>query len=514
MLWDTGPVAAARVSPRPTMPGVTYDPVLAETAVQFFPRYCRHTAGTGKALGKISAFAGRPFHLHPVQQWIIRNAFGWLRADGTRLYRRVIIWVPRKNGKTELLAGVSHLSMTALGVAGAEVYSIAATADQAALVFRAAQAMVSYSEQLAAEYELLKNSIYCPALHTAFRPLSGKAAGKHGLKCYVMIGDEAHEWRDGELHQYVRQSMGAWADPMEWIISTAGKPEGYGHELWDQSVEIVEGVVDDPETLVIIFAADKEDDIADPAIWAKANPLLGVSIGRDYIETEVRRALKTPSLLPFVKRYHFNIWAEDSAQRWIAPDVWAGTAGSDAYAWRSFEERLAGRICYGGLDLAATRDTNALVWLFPPAGDDDKWVLLPRFWWPREQAEAQRSLARLPIEMWEQTGAITLTPGNVADHDAIERQIREDCDRFRVMHLGVDPMFAFRIIQNLLTDSIPVIEVKPTMVTMSLPSTHFERMATAGEFDHGNHPVLRWQIGSTSIKTGDHGAFMQCINSR
>ena len=141
MIWDTGPVASARVSPRPSLPGITYDAVEAELAVNFFPWFCRFTAGQGRPGGKVSDLAGQPFNLQPAQAWIIRQAFGWKRSDGTRLYRRVIIWLPRKNGKTELLAGVAHLALTALGVPGAEVYSIAANADQAGLVFKAAQAM-------------------------------------------------------------------------------------------------------------------------------------------------------------------------------------------------------------------------------------------------------------------------------------------------------------------------------------------------------------------------------------
>ena len=71
-----------------------FDPVAADAAEGFFPEYLRLTD---------AEWAGRPFHLADWQaQDIIRPAFGWKRKDGTRRYRRVIVWIPRKNGKTEL----------------------------------------------------------------------------------------------------------------------------------------------------------------------------------------------------------------------------------------------------------------------------------------------------------------------------------------------------------------------------------------------------------------------------
>lgn len=508
MTWDTGPVAQARISPRPSLPGCWFDDAAADMAANFFPWYCRFTAGSSKGGGVNNSFAGRPFHLEPAQRWIIRTAFGWKRADGTRLYRRVIVWVPRKNGKTELLAGVSHIGLTALGVSGADVYSIAAKMDQAKLVFKAAQEMVSYSPALSELYDMRKGSIYCPSLHTSFKPLSGKAHGTHGLKCYMLIGDEAHEWRDGELHQFVRQSMGLWADPMEWIISTAGKPEGYGYELWDESEQIVDGTMDDPETLVVMFGAHKDDDITDPKIWAKANPLLGVSLQRDYLATEVKRAQQRPSHMVFVKRYHFNLWTQDAVGRWIAPEAWEACGGDDKQAWKRYADELAGRACYGGLDLASTRDTNALVWIFPPAGSDTKWRILPRFWWPKLQAEAMRSVSRLPIEQWETEGSITFTPGNVADHDAIIAQIIEDNRRFKVLNLGIDMHLAYGVSQRLQEAKIPVVEVPQRVLTLSGPASKLERLVLAEDIEHGHQPVLRWQVGSTAIREYENGLFL------
>ena len=48
------------------------------------------------------------------------------------------------------------------------------------------------------------------------------------------------------------------------------------------------------------------------------------------------------------------------------------------------EEMLAGRICYGGLDLSSTTDITAFVLVFPPTEDEEHYYILPYFWLPEE----------------------------------------------------------------------------------------------------------------------------------
>ncbi len=200
------------------------------------------------------------------------------RRGGTRLYRRVIIWVPRKNGKTELLAGVSHLCLLGDAVWGAECYSIASVGNQAEIILDRASQMVAYSPELAAEYEVFSNSLYIPARRSIFQALTGKPKGKHGLSCAYLLGDEVHEWENDKLYTYVRNSMASREQPMEWLISTFGIEEGYGLELYEESLKICEGAFDDPETLVLIWCAPQdpkaEIDLQDPGGVGRGKPEL------------------------------------------------------------------------------------------------------------------------------------------------------------------------------------------------------------------------------------------------
>ena len=120
--------------------GAWWDEPAAQAATAFFPRYLRHTEGE---------WAGKPFHLADWQRdRIIRPIFGWKRADGSRLIRVVWILVPRKNGKTELAAGISLLVMLGDAEYGGQGYSIAVDKAQAKIVFTKAGVMVGMSAPL------------------------------------------------------------------------------------------------------------------------------------------------------------------------------------------------------------------------------------------------------------------------------------------------------------------------------------------------------------------------------
>lgn len=482
-----------------------FDEAAAAAAVGFFPKYLRHTEGE---------WAGRPFLLADWQERdIVRQAFGWKRRDGTRRYRRVIVWIPRKNGKTELAAGVSILALIGDGEMGGQVFSIATDKNQASIVFDKATTMVGMSDELKRDLECFKPSIYCPALNASFKPLSGRPKGKHGLSASGLVGDEVHEWDSDELYTFVHQSTAARRQPLEFLISTAGKKSGYGWELWEECQKILSGESTDEETLVVVYAADAEDDWKDEATWRKANPNLGVSPKLDYIRAECEKAKTSPRLENKFKNYHLNIWTEQ-AVRWLPLDAWdqCGLADKaeplvrDAQRrivndrWRDFEAELRTRSCFAGLDLSSTRDLTAWVLVFPPKAPSGRWIWLPRIFMPAENIELRVRRDKAPYDLWLREGALIRTEGNVTDYQAIKRQIYADAERFRVEGIAIDRWNATQLATELQEEGLPVTLFGQGFASMSAPSKELERQVLGGELDHGGHPALRWCAGNVAVE--------------
>lgn len=473
-----------------------FDERTAARAVEFFPRYLRLTKGE---------WAGKPFHLSPKHAFHIGQIFGWKRkADGTRRYRRVRWWEPRKGGKTEVIAGVGHLLTIGDGEPAAEIFSHASDGNQAEISFGRGANMVQFSPALQEHYEVTKAGIYCPALMSSWRPLSGIPRGKHGLSPHGILGDEAHEWRDSRLHTYLLQGMGARRQPLDFIISTAGEREGYGWELWNTSLKIRDGIIDDPETYVVIYAADPEDDWTSPETWMKANPNLGISLKLSYLEDQCKQAQESPRLENDFKRYHLNLWVEQ-AVRWLPMDHWRQCAGdTDPNRWRGFEEKLKGRVCYGGLDLAQTRDITALKWWFPATASEPA-VVLSRFWVPADTVGVRTRRDRVPYDQWVKDGALLTTPGNVTDYTMIRERIQRDVELFKVRMLAIDRWNATQLAVELQQDGMPVNLFGQGFASMAAPSKELERLVLSHGFDHGNHPVLTWMAANAAVVTDAAG---------
>lgn len=491
-----------------------YDPDAAQAAVDFFEHHLCFTEGE---------WAGQPFRLQPWQEHeIVRPLFGWRRnSDGTRRYRRCFIWIPRKNGKTEFAAGLALLMLLLDGEPGGQVFSIAAEKDQASIVFNKAAVMVAYSETLTQLLDCLKPSIFCSELNASFRPLSGKPTGKHGLNMSGLIGDEIHEWPDGDLYTFVHDASAARRQPLEILISTAGTKGTYGEQVYDECLKILDGTLDAPETLVVMYGARPDDDWTDPEVHRKANPNYGLSVKVDQFETDFKRARSLPMYENAFKRYRLNMWTE-TATRWLPVDAvdddgqhygWDYCIGP--VHWRELEQKLLGKRCFGGLDLSAINDLSALVWFFPVQDGLEVPVLLPRLFKPEALLDQHGKRDNLPYARWAREGVLLATPGNVVDYKYIRAKILDDGRKFKIAHAGnpkvdegqgsiaIDRWNAIETTVELKSEGLAAVLFGQGYASMSAPSKELQRLVLSNGVHHGGHPLLRQHAKVCAIEGPD-----------
>lgn len=482
--------------------GAWWDELAAQKATAFFERHLRHTEGE---------WAGKPFRLAAWQRdSIIRPMFGWKRADGTRLIRVAWIEVPRKNGKTELAAGISALALVGDGEVGGQAYSLAVDKSQASIVFRKTQAMVAMSPELRKIMEVLKDSIYCPRLNSTFRPLSAGPQGKHGLSATFAVGDEVHEWPNGDLADVVHKSTAARRQPLEVYITTAGiSGVGYAWEMHELALQVQSGEVTDPTMLVVIFAAPQDADWTKEETWRAANPNYGVSPKPEYMASEAQKAARSPRLENEFRRYHLNQWTEQ-AIRWL-PMGEAGWKGCTAEPgnsrlWSSLPAKLQRRRCFGAIDIGITSDLSSLALLFPPEGEETRYTLLWKFWLPEAAVESQGMARRARYISFRDAGALTLTSGNITDFAVLERDIVEASDQFDIAWIGIDPYNAADMMVRLQdSHGLPIQQFRQGMLSMSSPSKSFERLVTGSLMEHGSHPVATWMARNAVVETDANG---------
>lgn len=507
-------VAWARAS---KVPGAWFDAAKADAAVRMWPQVFRLTE---------DRFAGKPFRLNRWQEVIVRLLVGWKvpvevldeetglpRHEHVRLFRRLMLWVPRKNGKSEFLSALSLLFFVLDGAIGGQGYAFARDEKQGKVVFDKMKAMIALSPPLAGRVTAFKKSIWVPQIRSTFELLSGKAEGKHGRSPTVITGDEMHEWITTELASTLRQGTGARLQPIELYASTTGiRSNEVGYGLWEESLGILDGRIDDPATLVVIFAAGQDDDWTDEAVWRRANPSLGFSPTIDFLRREAAKAKDNPRAEAHFRCYHLNQWI-DAIVRWINPKVW-NRGASDPQAWRRWAKdrsEFVGRACFGAFDVSSTQDITALEWVFPPDEDHPKWAILSDFWVPEDTLRERVKNDRVAYDRWVETGALTPTPGNVVDQNYLMRAILAGIEHFDVRAIGYDPWNSTKLLTDLQdagADAGIFCEMRQGIHTLAEPTKHFERLVTAGDLDHGGHPVLKWMAGNAVIRFDENLNYM------
>ena len=471
----------------------------ADHACSFFETNLHHSKGE---------WAGQLLRLEPWQRRWIRRLFGWERPDGTRRYRRSHVWLPRKNGKSTLVAGVCLYALTADAERGAEIYSCATDEAQAHAVFGEARNMADASPILRAMTEIFKKSIWCQKHTARYSVISAKPGSKHGLNVHVAAYDEIHAARDRGLYDVMTSASGARRNPLELVISTAGDNTGsFAYELWEYALKVRDGILEDPEFLPVVYCAEETDDWRDERTWAKANPNFGVSVKIEFLRSQLAKVGNMPGAIAAFKQLYLNIWSQ-AAQAAIDLNRWKRCARKDLVPAGStlIPEKLEGKRCWGGLDLSSTNDLTAFALAFPRENEQGIDVLVWQ-WVPEENVAERAKRHRVDYPKWIALKQLYATPGNVVDYTHIEAFIARVAETVNLQDIGYDPRNATDFVQRLQDDrGLTMVEVLPNYKNLSPATKELERLYLSRHLGHNGNPVLTWQASHVvwrSNATGD-----------
>jgi phage terminase large subunit-like protein len=480
--------------------GFYYDADAGERAVQFIERFCRHHKGE---------WAGKPLLLEEWQKFVLRCVFGWKRADGRRRYTESYEEVGRKNGKSEVAAGVGLYLTIADDEPGAEVYCTATKEDQAKIIWSTGKEMVKQSPDLRKHVRAMQKVLVCDRNLSFFKPLGSDSDTLDGLNPHGHLCDEMHAHKKRELYDVMITGMGARRQPLTFIITTAGvyDPESIGWEMHTRAQQVLDGVVEDDYFFAIIFAADEErkdengvtipaDDWKDPNTWYKANPNLGVSVNYDYLAEQCEKAKKQPSFLNTFLRLHLNVWTQQIT-RWISLDHW--NACPKPVPVLTLDD-VRGRVAYIGLDLSTKIDICAAALSLP---DGEFYDMLWRFYVPEELVRERTRMAKKPdYAAWVRDGWLMTTPGSVVDYEFIYKDIIALSKIVQIKQLGYDPWNATQLATQLTGDlgEEVLVEMRQGMKTLSEPSKEFEKLVMDKKLRHYDNPVMRWMVDNAAIR--------------
>ena len=465
----------------------TFNPAKAEKVAKFL-QLLPHTKG--KWAGKRQTIT-----LEPWQLFSVCIPFGWLRKkDGTRRFRTLLVFVPRKNGKSIIGGGLGVFMFTADGEFGAEVYSGATTEKQAWEVFRPAKQMIERTPDLRDYFGVEVNASNMARLEdgSRFEPVIGKPGDGSSPSCAIV--DEYHEHQDSTLFDTMETGMGAREQPVMLVITTAGSSIGGPcHQLVRDSERMLEGVIDRPDLWPALYTIDPEDDWTSKEALIKANPNYGISISEDFLLARQRDAMQSATRQATFRTKHLNEWV-GAKNAWLNMLRW-----KEAPPRKSLQE-LEGRPCFIGLDLASKIDIASNVLLFPPHGDDPNWHVHGRYYLPEARVIEELDSNTARYREFDALGLMTLTDGEVIDFEVIKEDLREFAVRFDLQAVAYDPWQATQLAQEMDTEGLPMVEIRQTVQNISEPMKELEALTLKRALAHGDCPVLTWMASNVVAK--------------
>lgn len=470
--------------------GFYFDPVEAQWRIDFV-QSLTHVKGE---------LAGKPIQLMPWQKAITANLFGWKEEDtGLRRYREMLFYVPRKNGKTTIIAAYGASVFLQDDERGMECYSAAAEAEQASLTWSIGKSMILSDDEFRKHVNPYARSITKKEDPVAFwKYLTKDARSKHGFNIHFAAIDELHVC-DQDLIDVIISATGSRRQPLIMYMTTADyERPSVCNRTHDYATRVRDGIFTNPRFLPVIYEAHRDDDWKNPAVWRQSNPCMGVSKSVSIMESECQRGIDDPGYENVFKRLHLNIRTEQ-ATRAIQMDKW------DVCGVKTIDpESFRGRTGWGGLDLGQTSDLTALAIRFP--NSDGSYDGLFWFWVPEEKAHERERRDRVPYLAWAKQGYIRLTEGNETDYSVVRADMNEIGKKYRIAELAVDRLFqGAETCQNLIADGFNVAAWGQGFASMTGPTLEYIRQVNRGAMHHGGNPVMRWMASNLMLRIDSAG---------
>jgi len=455
------------------------------------------------------------------QAFLISQIGGWRHmATGIRRFRTAYVEVPRKNGKSTLLAGVGLYFLGPDGESGAKVYSAAASTHQARIVFDAARVMalsgraegMGLDELLGLHVEEHKIKTADPA--AVFQPIASQTKSKDGKNPHCAIVDELHEHEKRDVWDSMASALGAREQPLLIAITTAGyNTGGICYEQRKYLQRILDGAFEDDSYFGLIFEADEGDDPGDPATWEKANPSLPAAKSLQYMQDEWKKAAASPAAMGEFLRKHLDIWTS------------VGASAIDMEAWRSSEDdrmQLAdysGRRAFIGVDLATRHDPASVTVVIPDDDKPDKGPLRVFSWHflPEKVVDAP---GNEHLWGWKKDGHIFTTPGSELDLRMVEALVLQlaglgddtwgwgELPELDVEMVIYDALFASQMAAAWESAGLNAVELRSRASNLNEP---FNKLIAAVD-DHrlinDGNPVLTWMASNTLLKQVQGGDYI------
>lgn len=479
-----------------------FDRDIADRHIEFIERFCKVPSGK----------LGQPLKLMLFQKARFETIFGFVDDNDIRQYNEVLIIEGRKNGKTTECAAIELDMLVNDNEGSPQIYNVATAMDQARLGFNAAHKMIKQSPMLSKHIRKRAADLYFGHNMGFIKALAANVSSLDGLDTHCAIIDELSAIRNRDLYDLIKQSMGARSQPLLFTISTNGfVRDSVFDAQYQYADDILRGKANNPKFLQFIYELDSASEWDKEDCWIKANPALGQTKSKAYLQEMVRKAKDDATFKPTVLVKDFNL-KQNTAAAWL---TWEELNNEECTP-----EDAIFRYGIGGMDAADGVDLNAAKIIcrrrLPDGSLDPKLYVKSMYWLPQrvldefENAGKRQGRDNVPYVLWKDQGLLRTVDDYRVDKKVMLdwfMEVQSEEDIF-IYAIGYDP---WHIDDSLLREfkyafgPNCMIPVRQGVSTLSQPMKDLKAELGAHRIVYDNNPIDKWCLINTSVRTDVNG---------
>jgi phage terminase large subunit-like protein len=475
-------------------PEYVYDQFDAEFRIDFIEKFCKHTK---------SPFYGKPFILELWEKAVIEAyySFKWSKTLQRR-FRKCILLISRKNGKSTLAAAISFTElMVSLG--GVDVVCSSNDDPQADIIFQEIDNMREQFDPGGKRTHKNLRGIFNLKNKSTVKKLSDRTKNKEGYNIDFAVIDEIHEMLTNSIAKPIEQSQSTKDEPGVWEITTEGFiVDGYLDSETSYARKVLAGEIHDPTLLAWFYTQDNEQEIwQDPLTHYKSNPSLGPVKKPSYLQDQIRKAQQSQADRVFTLAKDFNV-KQNNAAAWLMEEDYTNT---ETYNLEEFR----GCVAMAGVDLAETTDLVSTKILIMKPGSSKKYIV-QKYFIPEAKIQKGEKEDKKNYKQWARDGLVDVSPGNENDFSLITKWFVYLYKTWgiRFFKIGYDNALAKYWVNEMEGIGFDLEKIPQTYESMSEPLKLAEEDLKSNLVNYNNNPIDRWCYSNASIKVNSLGQIM------
>lgn len=262
--------------------------------------------------------------------------------------------------------------------------------------------------------------------------------------------------------------------------------------------KILEGEICNDNIFAAIFEAEEGDDIGDPNVWHRVQPMLGVSVKESFYEAEHAKAMMSAEDMVAFKTKLLNMFTQPITTQWIKPSMVTRNLLD-----LNIEKITTRPMCMVGVDLSISDDISAVGYgLYDSI--NKSFAFYVDYYIPQQTVDHHYNSEM--YRKWVDEGYLKICGDEVIDYEQIGRDIIAKSKFLNILSIAYDAYKSKDLVNFLKAMGVKCLQAyRQVYSAFTAPVESFEMGLAENKIKLDNNPITQWMINNVVIDEDSMG---------